>query len=314
MTNATECDVTFTADLELVCRHSQCDLHTTTNVVATPLGAKCTTPFQPATANSPAKAKCCTSDFTLAEILSLCGKMDSFNATATTPEDYLGGVPAWRTTVYNQCGTMFSLKEHIALVEKLGLEHTPELKQPEVPMPFKGNFTQEIYAQKMIDTYANLHIDPRKVWLQSFHYPDILYWNKHAGKYADQAMLLDETLPIDAAVKNLTLYKQNGVRFVAPPASYLISSQNGTLAPSDYAKKAKELGLGIVTWSLERSPPVQEAKKTKDYYYNTFLDALHRDGDLLHVIDVLAQQVGVKKMFADWSGTVTFYANCFGLK
>jgi Glycerophosphoryl diester phosphodiesterase family len=25
-----ECDVTFTEDLELVCRHSQCDLHTTT--------------------------------------------------------------------------------------------------------------------------------------------------------------------------------------------------------------------------------------------------------------------------------------------
>ena len=29
-----ECDVTFTADRELVCRHSQCDLHTTTDVVA----------------------------------------------------------------------------------------------------------------------------------------------------------------------------------------------------------------------------------------------------------------------------------------
>ena len=27
-----ECDVTFTADLELVCRHSQNDLHTTTNI------------------------------------------------------------------------------------------------------------------------------------------------------------------------------------------------------------------------------------------------------------------------------------------
>ena len=27
-----ECDVTFTSDLELVCRHSECDLHTTTNI------------------------------------------------------------------------------------------------------------------------------------------------------------------------------------------------------------------------------------------------------------------------------------------
>ena len=40
-----ECDVTFTKDLELVCRHSQCDLHTTTDVVTRPdLNSKCTTP------------------------------------------------------------------------------------------------------------------------------------------------------------------------------------------------------------------------------------------------------------------------------
>jgi hypothetical protein len=31
-----ECDVTFTADRELVCRHSQCDLHTTTDILAIP--------------------------------------------------------------------------------------------------------------------------------------------------------------------------------------------------------------------------------------------------------------------------------------
>jgi len=42
-----ECDVTFTKDLELVCRHSQCDLHTTTNILTTPLAAKCSVPFSP---------------------------------------------------------------------------------------------------------------------------------------------------------------------------------------------------------------------------------------------------------------------------
>lgn len=36
-----ECDVTFTKDKELVCRHSQCDLHTTTNILETPLANKC---------------------------------------------------------------------------------------------------------------------------------------------------------------------------------------------------------------------------------------------------------------------------------
>ena len=40
-----ECDVTFTKDKELVCRHSQCDLHTTTNILDTPLAAKCTQAF-----------------------------------------------------------------------------------------------------------------------------------------------------------------------------------------------------------------------------------------------------------------------------
>ena len=65
-----ECDVTFTKDQELVCRHSQCDLHTTTNILAIPeLAAKCTHAFTPAdpAAEKEASAKCCTSDLTLAE-------------------------------------------------------------------------------------------------------------------------------------------------------------------------------------------------------------------------------------------------------
>jgi len=41
-----ECDVAVTKDGELVCRHAQCDLHTTTDIIAIPeLAAKCTTPF-----------------------------------------------------------------------------------------------------------------------------------------------------------------------------------------------------------------------------------------------------------------------------
>ncbi|MDX1606209.1 MAG: glycerophosphodiester phosphodiesterase family protein, partial [Candidatus Competibacterales bacterium] len=43
-----ECDVTFTKDRELVCRHAQCDLHTTTNILATPLAGKCSAGFTPA--------------------------------------------------------------------------------------------------------------------------------------------------------------------------------------------------------------------------------------------------------------------------
>src|SRR5918999_1487238 len=72
-----ECDVTFTKDLELVCRHAQNDLHTTTNILVTPLAARCTRPFSPAvigadgTLMTPATAECRTSDITLAEFKTL---------------------------------------------------------------------------------------------------------------------------------------------------------------------------------------------------------------------------------------------------
>ena len=61
-----ECDVTFTKDKELVCRHAQNDLHTTTNILATPLAAKCTRGFTPAGGGREASAECRTSDLTLA--------------------------------------------------------------------------------------------------------------------------------------------------------------------------------------------------------------------------------------------------------
>lgn len=90
-----ECDVTFTKDEELVCRHAQCDLHTTTDVVLRPeMNAKCTTPWAPGVT-----PKCCTTDFTLEEIQTLCAKMDSSGgAAAVTAEKYVyGGTADWRT-------------------------------------------------------------------------------------------------------------------------------------------------------------------------------------------------------------------------
>jgi glycerophosphoryl diester phosphodiesterase len=75
-----ECDVTFTKDGALVCRHDECDLHTTTNIVNTPLNAACTVPW-----SGPNSApKCCASDVTLSQFKSLRGKMDSSVPSATT--------------------------------------------------------------------------------------------------------------------------------------------------------------------------------------------------------------------------------------
>lgn len=96
-----ECDVAFTKDKKLVCRHSHCDLHTTTNILKVPaLAAKCTKPFTPASAGVPASANCCTTDITLAEFKTLCGRMDgSPNPNATSVNDYLV-TPPFRTDLW----------------------------------------------------------------------------------------------------------------------------------------------------------------------------------------------------------------------
>jgi glycerophosphoryl diester phosphodiesterase len=144
-----ECDVTFTKDLELVCRHAQNDLATTTNILVTSLATKCVKPFTPAVFDAsgnvvtPASAECRTSDLTLAEFKSMTGKMDSFDRRAKTPKEFLGGVPSFRTDFQAgpTSGHLLSHRESIELFKRLGVKMTPEAKTPVVPMPFNG-FTQ----------------------------------------------------------------------------------------------------------------------------------------------------------------------------
>lgn len=313
-----ECDVVFTKDKKLVCRHSQCDLHTTTNIVNVPaLNAKCSTPFTPAAAGRPAAAKCCTSDITLAEYKTLCGKMDGFNASATTPAAYLRGTPPWRTDLYATCGTLLSHDEHIRLVDSLGLDFTPELKTPEVPMPF-NNLTQNAYAQSMIDAYKAAGISPSRVWPQSFLLDDVKYWLRAEPAFGRQAVYLDETgdtpetFPL--AVGNLSAVAAAGVKVVAPPLYYLVSvnATTGKIVPSVYATTAKKLGLKIITWTLERSGVLGDGSKG-GFYFTSVANVTNNDGDVYNLLHVLAQDVGVLGVFTDWSATVTFYANCFGL-
>ncbi|KAK4184234.1 PLC-like phosphodiesterase [Podospora australis] len=320
-----ECDVTFTKDKQLVCRHAQCDLHTTTNVVAIPeLNAKCTVPFRPATSSSNgtviiATAKCCTSDFSLDEIKQLCAKMDAFNPRATTPEEYLEGTALWRTDLYAKaCSRVPTLKEHIALVDGLGLKFTPELKTPDVPMPYQGNYTQAHFAQQMIDEFKAAGIKPERVWAQSFLYDDVLYWLEAEPKFGKQAVLLDEsgdepgTFP--TAVASLKKYAAAGVKIVAPPLPYLVTVDNrGKIVPSAYAIEAKRLRLKIITWSLERSGWLGDGT-AGGYYFASIANVTNGEGDVYNLLHVLAQDVGVIGVFSDWSATVTYYANCFGLK
>jgi glycerophosphoryl diester phosphodiesterase len=318
-----ECDVTFTKDRELVCRHSQCDLHTTTNILAVPeLAAKCTQPFQPADPASgrPATALCCTSDITLAEYKTLCGKMDASNPKATTVAEYLGGTPDWRTDLYATCGTVLSHKESIELFKSLGVKMTPELKSPSVPMPYEGDYTQEDYAQQMIDEYKAAGVPATNVWAQSFNLSDVLYWIEHEPAFGLQGVFLDARYDIPGFNPNdpstwgspsMQELVDRGVQIVAPPMPVLVTlDANNKIVPSAYAKAAKAAGLDIITWTLERSGPL---KTGGGYYYGTVTPAIDNDGDTLVMLDVLAKQVGILGIFSDWPGTVTYYANCMGL-
>ncbi|KAG5177698.1 glycerophosphoryl diester phosphodiesterase family protein [Tribonema minus] len=313
-----ECDVTFTKDKQLVCRHSQCDLHTTTNILLTPLAAKCTQPFVPANGATPASAKCCTSDITLAEFRSLCAKMDAAYKTATTAAAYVGeGTPFYRTDLYATCGTLMSHADYIGLVSSLGKKFTPEAKLPEVPMPYQGTYTQEQFVQQIVNEYKAANIPPSSVWLQSFERGDMLYLVANEPEFAKQAVYLDQNVDNGiATLGNGDLNKYfndivaDGINIVAPAMYALITiGSSGTVVPSAYATAARAAGLDIITWSFERSPPMQKGGAA-DYYYASVTPYMTNDGRTLEVLDVLARQVGVISIFSDWPATVTYYWNC----
>jgi glycerophosphoryl diester phosphodiesterase len=317
-----ECDVTFTADKELVCRHSQCDLATTTNILAIPaLANKCSVPFSPADAVNgvSATATCCTSDISLAEFTTLKGKMDGFNPNATTVEEFMDGTPNWRTDLYAGNGTLMTHAESIALFKAAGVKMTPELKSASVSMPYDG-FTQQDYAQKMLDEYAAAGVDASQVFPQSFNLDDVKYWIANAPEFADQAVYLDgrdEQAGFDPQNSatwspSMDTLAADGVKIIAPPLWMLVTvGDNNAIVPSEYAKAASAAGLKIIAWSLERSGPLSQG--AGGWYYQSIADVIDNEGDTFELLDVLAKDVGVIGVFSDWPATVTYYANCMNM-
>lgn len=308
-----ECDVAFTKDRELVCRHAQNDLHTTTNIVAIPeLNAKCTQPFVPAdpATGTPAQAECRTSDITLAEFKTLKGKMDAFNPMATTPEDYLAGTADWRTDLYASRGTLLTHRESIELFRALGVKFTPELKSPVVDMPFEGDYSQQDYARQMIQDYIDAGVNPRDVWPQSFSLDDVLFWVNETPRFGRQAVFLDQAgiTPENSSLAYMESLKARGVNILAPALWKMLTLDSyGEMVPSEYAENARMAGLDMIAWTVERSGPLANGG---GWYYQTVTDAINNDGDVFKVIDVLARDVGVIGIFSDWPATTTFYAHC----
>ena len=322
-----ECDVTFTSDAELVCRHAQCDLHTTTNILATPLASKCSLGFTPATFDADgnrltaATARCCASALTLAEFKSLDGKMDARDSNATTVEEFLGGTSNTRTDLYATGGTLLSHAESIELFDHLGAKFTPELKSVSDGFGTSG-LTLQTYARKMIQEYMDAGIKPQKVWAQSFNIDDVHQWIAETPDFGKQAVFLDGRNPSDMSanpppVSEFQDLKNAGVNIVAPPmASLLKTDASNNIVPSGYAINARQAGLDIISWTTERSGRIVEdviptaGNASPSFYYQTTVNALENDGDILRTIDVLAQDVGIIGLFSDWPATTTFYANC----
>ncbi len=311
-----ECDVAFTADRELVCRHAQDDLHTTTNIVTIPaLNAKCTQPFVPAdpAAGLPARAECHTSDITLAEFKSLKGKMDAFNPMATTPEEFVAGTADWRTDLYASRGTLLSHRESIELFKTLGVKMAPELKTPVVEMPYEGDYTQQDYARQMIQDYIDAGVAPGKVWPQSFLLDDVLFWVNEMPDFGRQAVFLDQEgiTPRTSSLAYMEALKAQGVNIIAPAIWKMLAlDDQQKIVPSEYARNARAAGLDVIAWTVERSGPLAGGG---GWYYQTVAEAINKDADVMKVIDVLARNVGVIGIFSDWPATTTYYANCMGI-
>ena len=314
-----ECDVTFTKDKQLVCRHAQNDLHTTTDILKSPLASKCTKAFTPAKGGTPAGAECRTSDITLAEFRTLTGKMDAADKSATTVDAYMDGTAGWRTDLYAaSSGTLMTHAESIELIGSLGARFTPELKSPSVAMPFDG-FTQQDYAQKLIDEYKAAGIPPSDVWAQSFNLDDVLYWIRNEPEFGKQAVYLDgryddktfDPMKPTTFKPSMKELKDMGVNYIAPPLWMMVTVENGRIVPSPYAEEARAAGLKLIAWTLERSGPLGNRG---GWYFQSIKDVTDNDGVTFELLDVLARKIGVVGVFSDWPATVTYYANCMGLE
>ena len=192
---------------------------------------------------------------------------------------------------------------------------TPELKSPAVEMPYQGNYSQQDYAQQMIDEYKEMGVNARDVYPQSFNIKDVQYWITKEPRFGDQAVYLDGRYDNEQFDhKNPSTWsptmaelKSQGIEIIAPPMWMLVTLENGKISPSTYAKEAQKAGLDIITWTLERSGPLANGG---GWYYQTTTENIDNDGDTFELLDVLVKDVGVIGVFSDWPATVTYYAGC----
>ena len=144
----------------------------------------------------------------------------------------------------------------------------------------------------------------------------------HAPEFGRQAVYLDSVDPTAVppvpplTPQELQQLRQQGVRYFAPPMPALLDvDSQDRVVPSQYARDIKQAGFRIITWTFERSDLREGASEASFYYYfDPEGRAIKKDSDMYKALDVLARRVGILGIFSDWPATVTYYANCMGLK
>lgn len=310
-----ECDVTFTKDKELVCRHSQCDLHLTTNILEIPqLSKQCTEQFQSAEFNKDgfldkkASAKCCTTDITLKEFKTLSGKIESGNRNAKTIKEYMEVNSTLYPNMYLNRGRLVSHIESIELFNSLGVKMIPEIKVAKVKMPFDGIFSQEEYIQKVINEYKGKGIDSKNVFIQSSNLNDILYLLSDERDFSKQAVYLYSRQGIkDNSLENIF---ELGVRYIGSPLWLLLKLENKVIVPSNYAKVASKVGLKAIAWTFSTPDSLLLSNQGGGWYYQSIKDNIHNEGDMIIALDVLNKDVGITSIFTDFPAITNYYYNC----
>jgi glycerophosphoryl diester phosphodiesterase len=111
--------------------------------------------------------------------------------------------------------------------------------------------------------------------------------------------------------------RKRRVNIIAPAMPALLAVSGGRAVPSQLARDLKDMGFDIITWTFERSDLRQGSLGSRAGFYWDFdptASVIRTDGDMYKALDVLAREVRILGIFSDWPATVTYYANCMGLK
>ena len=99
------------------------------------------------------------------------------------------------------------------------------------------------------------------------------------------------------------------LRWISEQGQWLSTVESGRVTSAKYS------GLDIITWTFERSDLRQGASRAGFYYlFDPQGLAIKKDSDMYKALGVLARKIRILGIFSDWPATVTYYANCMGLK